>query len=190
MNPSLVSGLSYPCGIAVSGSNLYVTEPYSYRIGEYTMSGAAVNRSLVSGLTGNPWHIAVQDVPEPSSLALLFSLLAVGSFLLIGYAWRRRRASIHKVITIAFLMVAGAVLSSATARAQSIYVTNLDTGTIGKYTTSGTVVNASLVSGLGPQPEGIAVSGSNLFVGSDVGWASPTNFRCWRCTMISTRPAT
>ena len=36
-------------------------------------------------------------------------------------------------------------------------------GTIGEYTTSGAVVNASLVSGLN-YPFGIAVSGSNLFV--------------------------
>src|SRR5208283_2700526 len=48
-----------------------------------------------------------------------------------------------------------------------IYVTNEGngqyTGTIGEYTNSGAVINASLVSGLG-EPIGIAVSGPNLFV--------------------------
>ena len=46
---------------------------------------------------------------------------------------------------------------------RDIYVANYGTGTIGEYTTSGAVVNASLVSGLN-DPNGIAVSGSNLFV--------------------------
>jgi hypothetical protein len=39
-----------------------------------------------------PYGIAVTaDVPEPSSRALLFSLLAVGILGLIGHAWRGRR---------------------------------------------------------------------------------------------------
>jgi hypothetical protein len=42
-------------------------------------------------------------------------------------------------------------------------VTNFNGGTIGKYTTSGATVNATLVSGLGV-PVGIAVSEGNLFV--------------------------
>src|SRR5271166_5024179 len=50
----------------------------------------------------------------------------------------------------------------ATARGQ-IFVTNENSGTIGEYTTTGAKVNASLISGLG-DPEGIAVSGGNLFV--------------------------
>jgi hypothetical protein len=44
-----------------------------------------------------------------------------------------------------------------------LFVTNSQTNTIGEYTTSGTTVNASLVSGLN-FPAGIAVSGSDLFV--------------------------
>ncbi len=45
-----------------------------------------------------------------------------------------------------------------------IFVTNNGSGTIGKYTTLGATVNASLVSGLN-DPTGIAESGGNLFVG-------------------------
>jgi hypothetical protein len=40
---------------------------------------------------------------------------------------------------------------------------SFDAGTIAEYTTSGATVNASLISGLS-FPEGIAVSGSDLFV--------------------------
>ena len=86
VNASLVSGLSQPAGIAVSGSDLFVTIEGNNTIGEYTTSGATVNASLVSGLI-SPAGIAV--VPEPSSLALLFSFLAVGSLGLLGYVWRR-----------------------------------------------------------------------------------------------------
>ena len=54
-----------------------------------------------------------------------------------------------------------------------IYVTSYSTGitgigTVGEYTTSGGVVNASLVSWLN-KPDGIAVSGSNLFVADPAG---------------------
>jgi hypothetical protein len=44
-----------------------------------------------------------------------------------------------------------------------LFVANTGGNTIGEYTTSGAVVNASLVSGLN-EPYGIAVSGSDLFV--------------------------
>ncbi len=70
---------------------------------------------------------------------------------------------------ISLVLVVAMALSSATTRGQVIYVSNINsngnTGTIGEYTTSGGTVNASLVSGLNG-PDGIAVSGPNLFVAS------------------------
>jgi hypothetical protein len=50
------------------------------------------------------------------------------------------------------------------ARAQ-LFVTSIDDNTIGEYTTSGATVNPALISGLS-FPQGIAVSGENLFVTS------------------------
>ena len=70
---------------------------------------------------------------------------------------------LRNISIVALVLSVGAALSSATARGQDIYVTNYRHSTIGEYTTSGAIVNASLVSGLN-YPEGIAVSGSNLFV--------------------------
>src|SRR5450759_4308525 len=64
VNASLVSGLSVPWGIAVSGSNLFVTNQFNSQmadgtIGEYNaITGGAVNASLVSGLN-EPLGIAV-----------------------------------------------------------------------------------------------------------------------------------
>jgi len=51
VNASLVSGLTGPAGVAVSGSNLFVASfVASGTIGEYTTSGATVNASLITGL--------------------------------------------------------------------------------------------------------------------------------------------
>ena len=54
----LVTGLSQPPAIAVSGSALFVSIPNIGTIGEYTTGGATVNASLVSGLN-SPTGIAV-----------------------------------------------------------------------------------------------------------------------------------
>jgi streptogramin lyase len=93
VNASLVSGLNGPAAIAVCGSNLFVTNAGSGTIGEYdATTGAVVNASLVSGLS-YPGGIAVtQAVPEPSSVALLFSFVAVAS---LAHAWRRRYPAIQ-----------------------------------------------------------------------------------------------
>jgi len=67
---------------------------------------------------------------------------------------------------VAILSVATAVVSlPATASGDNIFVANAGASTVGEYTTSGTTVNASLISGL-DGPGAIAVSGSNLLVAS------------------------
>jgi DNA-binding beta-propeller fold protein YncE len=93
VNTSLVTGVSDPDGLAISGNNLFVANQDSVAnefIGEYTMSGATVNASLITGLS-RPTGIAVAPVPEPSALALL----AVGaSALLVGHRrWRSEKVS-------------------------------------------------------------------------------------------------
>jgi hypothetical protein len=49
VDPALISGLSQPFGIAVSGGNLFVTNFLTGTIGEYTTSGATVNPSSSRG---------------------------------------------------------------------------------------------------------------------------------------------
>src|SRR5947209_13535320 len=51
VNPALISGLSGPLGIAVSGSDLFVVNAGNGTIGEYTTAGATVNPALISGLS-------------------------------------------------------------------------------------------------------------------------------------------
>src|ERR1039458_7329705 len=47
MNPTLITGLGNPLAIAVSGSDLYITNYSGNTVGEYTLSGTPVNASLI-----------------------------------------------------------------------------------------------------------------------------------------------
>jgi DNA-binding beta-propeller fold protein YncE len=62
LDPALISGLSLPQGIAVSGGNLFVTSlnltSDTGRIGKYATSGATVDPALITTL-GGPSKIAV-----------------------------------------------------------------------------------------------------------------------------------
>jgi hypothetical protein len=69
-------------GIAVLGSNLYVTDELNDRVSEYTTSGDVVNLNVITGL-GTPHGIVV--VPEPSTLILA----ALGGLALLAWRWRR-----------------------------------------------------------------------------------------------------
>ena len=151
VNASLVSGLDSLPGIAVSGSNLFVTSwgLSSGTIGEYTTSGAVVNASLVSGLS-DPWGIAVSG----SNLFVAnWGSGTIGEYTTSG-------AVVNASLISGLNAPSGIAVSGS-----NLFVVNYGSGTIGEYTTSGAVVNASLVSGLN-SPDGIAVSGSNLFVTS------------------------
>jgi len=83
---NVISGMSGPEGIAVSGSDLFVANQGNGTVGEFTTSGTVVNASLISGLN-SPNDIAIVDTPEPSALALL----AAGAIGLAAYLWRRRQ---------------------------------------------------------------------------------------------------
>ena len=94
INTSLISGLTAPGALAISGSDLFVDTlggggGYYYPvIGEYTTSGTPINTSLISepGGPNGDMGIAVV-VPEPSALALL---AAAG--LILGIRPRRNSA--------------------------------------------------------------------------------------------------
>jgi uncharacterized delta-60 repeat protein len=68
VNGSLVSGLIFPEGIALYGSDLFVVDNDSSAIGEYTTSGATVNAALASGLEA-PFGIAVATIVPTPQLA-------------------------------------------------------------------------------------------------------------------------
>ena len=57
VNPSLISGLTNPSAMAVSGTNLFVGD-YN-RIGKYSTSGMMVNANLITSFIQSAWGLAV-----------------------------------------------------------------------------------------------------------------------------------
>jgi hypothetical protein len=163
MNASLISGLDYPTGIAVSGSSLFVANYYSGNssglgtIGEYTTSGTTVQVPLISGLN-NPIGIAVSGT----------NIFVTNQGTDSGGGVAVNTGSIAEYTTSGVLenssLVSGLDAPYGLAvSGGNLFVTNGYSGTIGEYTTSGATVNASLVTGL-DNPGFITVCGSDLYV--------------------------
>jgi hypothetical protein len=91
VNASLISGLSGPQGIAISGSHIFVTNSRGGNVGEYNLDGTVVNPSLISGLD-EPLGIAVEGtaVPEPSTYAAILGFVSMG-FVVIRRRFVRSR---------------------------------------------------------------------------------------------------
>jgi len=88
VNASLVSGLDAPHGVAVSGSDLYFVSTVSstHTVGEYDAgTGAAIDATLISGLTDQNGGLAISPIPEAGTYA------AILGFAALGYAMIRRR---------------------------------------------------------------------------------------------------
>ncbi len=152
VNANLVTGLIYPQGVATSGGHVFVVDNRAGTVGEYDgITGAPVNASLISGLV-DPSGIAIDD----TTLYVTTNLETSGGAKVVEYKTDGT-------------LVNGALITGLTdpegiAVADGyIYVSDLYTGTVGKYTITGTPVNIALVSGL-QEPNGLAVSGSDLYV--------------------------
>jgi hypothetical protein len=190
INASLISGLSNPTGLVVSGSDLFVVNNGNGTIGEYTTSGATVNASLVSGLQG-PYGITVSGsdlfvanygndtVGEytTSGATVSASLLSAapayptgvvvaGSDLLVtsNNGWIGEYTLTGATVYYYFIYGSGLDYPFGTALSGSnLFAANSLSNSISEYTTSGGTVNASLVTGLNA-PYGIAVYGADVFV--------------------------
>ena len=171
MASDLIEDPSLGPGLAASGSDLFFTTSYN-TIAEYTTSGGTVNAALVSGLNNPKRRL------RSSNRTIHLCPVRAGALGLLAFAARRRLAAaqakgrnMHCFICATFQSGYGPVwavaLSSAAGRGQDMYVAANGNGpnstTIGEYTTSGSTVNASLISGLNSVGS-IALSGSDLFV--------------------------
>lgn len=159
INTSLITGLSEPpAGIVVSGPYLFFANAENGTVSEYTTSGAVVSASLITGLNG------------PVALALSGSdlfVLNIGNGTVGKYTLGATPGTItssNASLVTGFtpddtygLAVAGSYL----------FVGDSGTGRVGEYTTSGTTINASLITGLTDGLSSIAVSGSYLYTTSD-----------------------
>jgi hypothetical protein len=72
-----------------------------------------------------------------------------------------------------FLSAAAALWAMPATALADIFETNQGANTVGEYTTSGTTVNAALISGL-DRPTGLATDGTNLFVANKSNGAAGT----------------
>jgi len=167
-NTSLISGLDNPTGLALSGNNLYVSEWTAGVVGKYTTSGATVNISFAGGFV-YPGGVAVDD----SGFVYISSL----------------NGGVRKY-TSAGALVSGSLIANsynsgiglAYDGQGNLLVANNFGGEggniIGKYTTTGAVVDADFITGLN-NPVAIAVlvpePASATFLG--VGLASLLAFR-------------
>lgn len=145
VNSSLVGGLADPYGLAVSGSDLFVSNNASNTIGKYTTSGAVVNPSLITGLSSST-GIAVSGSD-------LF-VVNTGAGTVAKYT--TSGALVNPSLITGLHLPFDIALSGS-----DLYVLNINDstgpyGTVGKYTTSGAVVNPSLITGLGT-PRSIAI---------------------------------
>ena len=148
MDASLVSGLSVPQGIAVSGSDMFVADSLSYGINEYTTAGTTVDSDFNTA-----------ELSEPSGIAISGSdLFVVGSSGRVE-EWTTSGGNVS------FSLISGTSGSAfnIAISGSDIFVTDYSYNGIGEFTTSGAIVNRSLISRLGG-PWGIAVSGSDLFI--------------------------
>ena len=150
INASLVSGLNYPTGVAVSDGNLFVTNQFGFTVAKYdAATGATINAALISGY------------PYPTGIAVSGGNLFVVSG--SGGVVSKYDATTGAPINTAF--VSG--LNSPSGIAVSggnLFVATINSQTVGKYdATTGAAINPSLVSGLF-YPNSIAVSGGNLLV--------------------------
>ena len=151
VNAALVTGLAAPFGLAAGDGNLYVSNNDAATVGKYTEAGATVSASLIA--IGGPTAINLSGA----------SLFVEGTF----------DAAVKQYSSANGSLLNGAVVAGPNGIRQmaisgaTLYTADNATGTVGKYTTSGTVINASLITGLAGLT-GIAVSadGASLFVTS------------------------
>jgi hypothetical protein len=155
VNPALITGLSNPWGIAVSGDHLYVSNIGNGTIGEYTTSGAVVNANLITGLTcpvgiavsGTDLYVVNQGDSTSGWIGKYDATTgaAVNPILITGL----NNGPYRVAVSGGFLFLDNYGVGGA--------------GTIGKYTTDGVAVNPALITGL-VYAQGIVVSEPDLYV--------------------------
>jgi hypothetical protein len=140
---------------------IYVADYYGNTVGEYSLSGAPINTSLIPGLS-EPFQLAASgDDLFVGTLGNVGGLYAVGEYTLSG-------AAVNPSLITGLNTPTTTGPSGLAVSGNDLFVGSTanyagsGAGTIAEYTTSGALVNPSLVSGLN-YPYKLAVSGNNLF---------------------------
>ena len=147
-----------PAGVALDGNgNLYVMSDLNGIVGEYTTSGTALNSSLITGLPSGGFPCIACD----------------GTYLYVGRSY---------YLTIAQSTLSGSLVNPAlislpwglgpealACDGNGHLFASGDDGKVGVFGTDGSIINATLISGLN-RPHGLALDGAgHLFVSSWIG---------------------
>jgi hypothetical protein len=150
VNPALISGLTFPGGIAISGNKLFVASgEFGGMIGEYTLSGTPVNPALITGLdfpgamtvSGGDLFVATPKAEIEAEM--------IGKYTTSGATVNA--ALIPQLGPVADMAVSG----------DKLFISDVIDGLVGEYTTSGATVNAALISGLN-EPVSMAVASGSV----------------------------
>jgi hypothetical protein len=183
INAALISA-GYLSGVAISGTNLFVSHALYSTVSEYTTSGTIVNDVLVDG--GRPGNMVISgdylfivNIDNvgvfTTSGTILNSSLITGLDGPYGIAISGNNLFVANETggTVGEYSFGGAIAASlisglnkpcgVAVSGTNLFVASYGSGTVGEYTTSGATNNASLISGLN-KPEAIAIFGTNLFV--------------------------
>lgn len=151
INAALISGLSSPYAITTDGQTLYVGGiGGSGVVGAYNLDGTTKNASLITGIQSIGLAVSGNNLYATDR-----SASTVGLY----------NATTGAGITTPLLTGTGGQTRGITLDgAGNIYMTNYGNGTVSKYAADGTLINASLISGLnGPFDIALDDSG-NVFV--------------------------
>lgn len=158
INPALVSGLSLPAGIAVTGNDLFVANSAgptpTTAVGEYTIYGQTVNPALITDIE-NPVGVATDG---NYVYVTAFSAAFVGKYSLTGSG------------SLTFIGGVGNPGGLALDGQGNIYVSGING--VGKFSTASGFGNPNFISGGYNSGSGIALDGNgNLFWADNYGGA-------------------
>lgn len=153
INPSLITSLVFPVGIAVSGNRLYVSDRYAKTVGEYdAMTGATINPSLIAGLTF-PTGLSIENnqlyVVNWSYQNDTYGNGTIGSY----------DATTGKAINSALVTALDSPFGLACSNGY-LYVSNLVDSTIGKYDAHSGIAAAYPFVGTSEDPMYLAINPS------------------------------
>lgn len=157
ISASYITGFNTPEGIAVSGTDVFVSDFGTGTIGEYTTSGQTVNATLITGLY-RPFGIAISG----TCLYVANDQATLAEYSTSG------------ALVNATLVPALADTDTFELAVSGSYIFTLGALGVNEYTTSGVKVNTSGLF-VDSDPNCMAVSGTNLYVGNYDGSMSVFN---------------
>jgi len=158
LNPTLISGLSAPTAIVASDSLLYILQQFpgapfpNYTLGVYTASGTFVRNISTPLNTSTANRIFAVNGSDAAVVDVYNNMR--GFSLAVASAWPS---------SVQVAPYPSDHSSAIAISGSSIFVANRDSGTVSQFSTQGSLINASLISGVS-NLQSIAISGDRLFV--------------------------